>query len=141
MIAMFDPALVSELREALEKKEHARERWAGLEAELAEVKARALEARKEYRAACDVVEEVEEEWRTGLTGVPLVDAAASKASAVVAAPTRIGEWGAATAVEPDDVARPTGPPPRPTKADETPVRTAKGSRRGASTAAAATSTS
>lgn len=72
---MMSPELLEELKAALVRKEEARERWAKLELEAGEARAVALEAKKDFRAVCDELEEIESEIRTGLTGMPLVDAA------------------------------------------------------------------
>ena len=78
---MMSPELLEELKAALVRKEEARERWAKLELEAGEARAVALEAKKDFRAVCDELEEIESEIRTGLTGMPLVDAATVKRAA------------------------------------------------------------
>lgn len=72
---MMSPELAGELIEALTAKEAAREEWARREVAAAEAKAAALDARKAWRATCDRVDEIEGEIRTGLSGLPLIDAA------------------------------------------------------------------
>lgn len=163
---MMSPELLEELRAALARKKDAKERLKKLEEAATEAKAQAFSARKEYRTACDLLEEIEVELDSGFTGRPLIDAAKGReAEPRVEAVTMT--WKDKTV----ELKSPVGPPDckpsetvedhdqvdvaserdagdeeaikdaaarfyrPPSKADERPVKPAKGSKRGASPAA------